>query len=70
MAPYKLKNAQTVVTVGAGASVAKTLVNGRKTVVPSITCTATATIIFGGNSYTLDAGTHDLSNIELKQGDL
>lgn len=69
VAPYKLKNAQTVVTVGAGASVAKTLVNGRKTVVPSITCTATATIIFGGNSYTLDAGTHDLSNIELKQGE-
>lgn len=69
VAPYKLKNAQTVVTVAAGASVAKTLVNGRKTVVPTITCTAVATIVFGGNTYTLNPGTQNLSNIELKQGE-
>lgn len=69
VAPYKLKNAQTVVTVAAGSSVAKTLVNGRKTVVPTITCTATATIVLGGNTYTLNAGTHSISNIELKQGE-
>ena len=69
VAPYKLKNEQTVVTVPAGESVKKTLENGRMTVVPTITNTANATIVFGGGTYTLNPGTHNLSSIVLKQGE-
>ena len=46
-----------------------TLKNARKTVCPVITCTEAVTIIFGGNTYTLNSGTHKLLNIELKMGD-
>ena len=69
VAPYKLKNEVTNVIVPAGESVTGTLVNGRKTVVPTITNTDDATIIFEGNTYSLKAGTHTLLNIELKQGE-
>lgn len=69
VAPYKLKNEVTSVIVPAGESVAETLVNGRKTVVPTITNSDDATIIFEGNTYTLKAGTHTILNIELKYGD-
>lgn len=69
VAPYKLKNGQTVVTVSAGNEVGKTLANGRKTAVPTITCTAEATIAFDGNTYSLNPGTHTLPNVELKQGE-
>lgn len=68
MAPYKLKVAQTVVSVPAGEKVVRTLTNGRKTVIPTITTTAKATIVFGGNTYSVDAGTHVLLNIALKYG--
>ena len=69
VAPYKLKNAKTVVEIPAGESVKRTLTNGRMTVVPTITNTANATIVFGGGTYTLNPGTHNLSNIELKYGE-
>lgn len=69
VAPYKLKTEMTSVIVPAGESVAETLVNGRKTVVPTITNSDDATIIFEGNTYTLKAGTHTILNIELKYGD-
>lgn len=68
VAPYKLKRTQTIVTVPAGTSVAYTLENGRKSVVPTITTTAEATVIFEGNTYNLGVGTHTILNIELKQG--
>lgn len=68
VAPYKLKTTITTVIVPAGDLVKKTLVNGRKTVIPTITNTAVATIVFEGDTYTLNAGTHTLLNIELKQG--
>lgn len=68
VAPYKMKDGQTVVTVSAGEAVGKTLTNSRKTVVPTITCTANATVVFDGDTYTLNPGTHTLPNFELKQG--
>lgn len=69
VAPYKLKNNKTVVTVTAGTSVNKTLTNGRMTVVPTITNTANATIVFGGNPHTLSPGTHNREKIILKHGE-
>lgn len=69
VAPYKLKTAQTVVTVTPGNSVAKTLVNGRKSVVPTFTNTANATIEFRGSTTTWNPGTHKTSAIELTQGE-
>lgn len=68
VAPYKLKTNVTTVTIRAGESVSVALVNSRKSVVPTITTTANTTIKFGGNTYTLNAGTHTFLNIELKQG--
>lgn len=68
VAPYKLKDEVTNVIVPAGELVSVTLENGRKTVVPTITNTDAATIHFDGNTYTLNAGTHTILNIELKQG--
>ena len=68
MAPYKLRIRQTVVTVPAGNSVVRTLSNGRKSVIPTITTTAPARVIFEGNSYDLGIGTHTILNIQLKYG--
>lgn len=68
VAPYKLKTTETVVTIPAGTSVVKTLQNGRKTVIPTITTTVNTTIIFNGGTYTLNPGTHKVLGIELKSG--
>lgn len=69
VAPYKMKTTPTVVIVPAGESMAVTLVNGRKTVIPTITNAKEAKIIFNGNTYNLNPGTHTILNIELKYGD-
>lgn len=69
VAPYKLKKQETIVIVPAGDSVTVALSNGRRKVVPTITNTAAATIVFGNAEYNLSAGTHKLLNIELVQGD-
>lgn len=69
VAPYKLKTSVTNITVPAGELVSATLVNSRKSVVPTITTTADAQIKFGGNTFNVNAGTHTLLNIELKQGE-
>ena len=68
VAPYKLKMSVTKVTVPAGNAVSATLTNARKSVVPTITTTANAEIKFAGNTFNVNAGTHTLLNIELKQG--
>ena len=68
LAPYKLKVSQTVVNVPKGKNVPVTLENGRKRVVPTITCTEDATIVFGGNTYEISAGTHTLLDIVLTFG--
>ena len=69
VAPYKLKTTETTVIIPAGTSVVRTLKNGRKSVVPTITTTAAAQIIFEGNTYNLGVGEHTMLNIELKQGE-
>lgn len=68
VAPYKLKLAETVVYIPAGEEVTAVLNNGRKSVVPTITNTEPATIVFGDQTSNIDAGTHKLLNIWLKEG--
>lgn len=68
VSPYKLKTTETTVIIPAGESVARELTNGRKSVVPTITTTAAAQVIFEGNTYNLGVGTHTILNIELKYG--
>lgn len=68
LAPYKLKVNKTVITAPKGENVTVVLENGRKTVVPSITNTADATVVFNGNAYELNPGTHTVLDIVLKLG--
>lgn len=68
VAPYKMKNANTVVTVPTGTSVAAVLENGRRAVVPTVTNTKNATIVFDNTTYNINPGTHVLSSIVLTQG--
>lgn len=68
VSPYKLKADVTKIIVPAGNNVTRILLNSRKTVVPTITNTAEATIIFGGNTYKINPGTHRVLNIEMVQG--
>lgn len=68
--PYKYKLYETSVSY-ALTTAAKTiyLTNGRKTVAPTITCTADNTSVsIGGATYKLNAGTHKILDIQLKQG--
>lgn len=69
VAPYKLKDTVTKVTVPAGTAVVKSLRNSRKSVVPTIVCTADTTIIFEGNTFKFGAGTHKNLSIKLVEGD-
>lgn len=69
--PYKLKQNKTVSTFVLS-SVAQTVVlkNERKSVVPTIECTSdNVEVVFNGNTYTLNAGTHRILDICLKAGD-
>jgi hypothetical protein len=68
VAPYKLKTQKTTVSVPAGENVTVTLSNSRRTVIPIITNTDDATIVFSGNRYDLKAGTHTVLNIALIEG--
>lgn len=69
--PWKYKNAPTVVnsTIGATGTTTLNLTNERKRVIPTITASAAVTIIFGGTSTSLNAGTHRVTNIALSYGD-
>lgn len=69
VAPYKLKHDVTKVIVPAGEDVAVTLVNSRKSVIPTVTTTTEAEIIFNGNAYNINAGTHKILNLQLTQGE-
>jgi phage-related protein len=69
VAPYKLKNQQTKVIVPSGTNRSADLHNGRKTAVPTITCTAEATIGFNGDTFSFNAGTHRNLDIMLVQGE-
>lgn len=68
--PWKYKNAPTVVnsTIGASGTTELNLTNERKRVIPTITASAAVTILFGGTSTSLNAGTQRLTNIALSYG--
>ena len=68
-APYKLKNEITRVVCPAGQNASVTLKNGRMRAIPTITTKAQATIIFNGNTFTFNAGTHKNLNIILYEGE-
>lgn len=68
-APYKLKKDITTIKVSAGDNVAVILQNGRKSVVPTITALAEATIEFNGGTYTVGTGTQKVLNIKLIEGE-
>lgn len=67
--PYKLKQAETMVTASL-TTTNKTLEldNDRKPVVPTITVTANTTLSWDGNAFTVSAGTHKILDIELREG--
>lgn len=68
--PYKYKQNETVMKF-ALSDEQKTvnIKNGRKTVVPEITCTDDNTmIVVGQTSYSLTAGTHKILDIQFKEG--
>ena len=69
VAPYKMKRVVTDVIVPAGTKTLGTLINGRRKVVPTITLTAAATIVFEGNVYNLGVGTHNPPDFVLKYGE-
>lgn len=68
--PYKLKQNETVASFELSAAEKEiTLKNGRKSVVPEITCTNDNTkVIFGNVTESLSAGTHKILDIYLKEG--
>lgn len=68
--PYKFNKTETVATFALTAD-EKTvnIKNGRKTVVPEITCTNDNTnIVFGNTTYSLSAGSHKILDIQFKAG--
>jgi hypothetical protein len=68
--PYKLKQNETVASFSLTSEAKEiTLKNGRKSVVPEITCTNDNTwVYFGLNFWVLGAGTHRILDIYLKEG--
>ncbi len=67
--PYKYKLAKTVVTQAVNGTAVISLTNGRKSAVPSITTTAAMTIAFGGGTWTNNAGTFTIPELELVEGE-
>lgn len=65
--PFKLKTTETTKSITRSGTLNAT--NGRMEVTPEITNTASATIAWGTKSVTLNAGTHKVSDIVLKEGD-
>lgn len=66
--PWKYRKDKTVVTKAVSSSATITLVNSRKKVVPSITTTASMTIVYDGISTTVNAGTFTIPTLELAEG--
>ena len=66
--PYKYKQAETVVTKAVSTSLDIILANSKKRVVPIITTTSSMQFVFGGNTYSASAGTFQIPELELKEG--
>lgn len=68
--PYKYKLLETAASFAlTGEEQTVTLVNGRKSVAPTIECTGSAVIGFNGNTYAVNAGTVKILDIRLVEGD-
>ena len=67
--PYKYKAAETVVTKAVSGSIEITLTNSKKRVVPTITTDATMQFDFGDITRIENAGTFQIPELELKEGD-
>lgn len=69
VAPYKIRHSTTVVSVILSTAEQDVILeNGRKSVVPTIVCTGTASITFNGVPARVAAGTHKILDFQLKQG--
>lgn len=66
--PYKLKVLLTSVTQDISGSGSVTLTNGRKRAVPTITASAAFTLGYNGKSFSREAGTYTIPEIELVEG--
>lgn len=68
--PWKMKSEPTTVARSDLSTSYKQLQlpNERRPVVPSITVAQTTTLLWNGNTYTVNAGTHRLLDIQLQQG--
>lgn len=69
--PWKFKNEPTTVTRADLSANYKqlSLPNERRPVVPTITVDQSTTLLWQGNTYTINAGTHRLPDIQLQAGD-
>ena len=67
-APYKLKMTLTTKRYTFASSLSVTIVNSRKSVVPTITTSAEMYITFNGNTYSINAGTHTVNGIKFVEG--
>jgi phage-related protein len=69
--PWKYKKLPTIYNITIDSAGTKSIVckNSRKRVIPTITADGEITVDFGGNSYTLNAGTHRITNIVFVEGD-
>jgi hypothetical protein len=67
--PYKWKQSETVASFALSSTAqAVNIRNGRKSVCPVITCTETATVVFNGNTFSFNAGSHKNLNIRFTEG--
>lgn len=67
--PYKMRQNETVLQVNLSSTEHTiTLQNSRKSVVPDIICTGSASIVFGGNTFTIGEGSFRFLDILLKEG--
>lgn len=70
LSPYKWKTETTKVSTYLTADQKQiTLINARKTVCPSITCTGNAKVIFSDGESDLGAGTHKILDLQLHEGE-
>ena len=69
--PWKYKNDVTAIntTIGASGTTTLNLTNERKRVIPTITASAAVTVVFNGQTISVNAGTQRLTNIALSYGD-
>ena len=68
--PWKYKNDVTAINTTLGGSGTNTLnlTNERKRVIPTITASAAVTVVFNGQTISVNAGTQRLTNIALQYG--